>query len=154
MKLYHTDDTTQQEPDAAVFAKQFMGSGRQFASAGLSGDGTYFATRSDESWGYGRAQRATQFKAFFNNNAKIVDYYTLRSKISAFSASHPNVDRTISGFSEAYGGGSGRASIYAAIFGYNVIRRGNYYAVLDRSAMTVSSTIKHRSSANTGNSSW
>lgn len=50
---YHTDDTTPGVRDASKFSKQYMGSGRQFLSGGIHGDGTYWADSSNGSWSYG-----------------------------------------------------------------------------------------------------
>lgn len=150
-QMYHSD-----HPYGGVgarqFAQQFMGQGydfagnayRQYMSNGIYGNGTYFADSASESAGYG----PSQYRGFFNSNAKIGDYYQLSSQLSAFRKQNPAFDRF---FSKITGGYSGTTrhddeaaiSVFAAMKGYNIIHNGyDYYCVLDRSAVTVSSMTK------------
>ena len=142
--LYHTDTTTMFISDAKVFFEQYK-KGRMYLSSGVFGDGTYYSTSSAGSWiyGYGRSG-SYQFKGMMNSNARVIDYSKLTKQITAFKKSHPKAAGVISRMSTGYGGRDGQKTVYALLFGYNVIRKNvsgarkqDYMCVIDRSAMTV-----------------
>ena len=148
--FYHTDAPYGNVTDAQDFAKQFQGGGRQYLSAGWHGDGTYFSNDTDDSWDYGGWNgNAFQIKGMLNKNAKVIQESSLKRKMSAFRRSHPAAAKQIDAMSEAYGGGDGKKSIYAALFGYNVIqsKQGgcDYLTVLNRAAVTVARKGFHHS---------
>lgn len=156
--LYHTDMPFGEVTDAAEYAKQFMATSlsgnEQYFSGGIHGDGTYFSTNSEGAWAYGRGKPlSTQYKAILNQNARIIDEYDLDLMVEDFKYRKPNAYEKLLQCSQGYGSGrtDGMKSIIAAMNGYNIIRsEGNfvqdnemYYTILDRSAVTVCSTIRH-----------
>ena len=148
--FYHTDAPYGAVADAQDFAKQFLGGGRQFLSAGWHGDGTYFSNDESDSWDYGYgSNKAYQVKGMLNKNAKVIQESTLMRKMSAFRRSHPAAARQIDAMSSAWGDEEGKKSIYAALFGYNVIQSlqggHDYLTVLNRSAVTVARKGFHHS---------
>ena len=129
--LYHTDAPVGSTSDAKDFADQYFGGGKHYASFGIAGGGTYMATDWDDSLGYGHGARsAYQFKAILNNNAKIITQSNLHNKMRSMRRTHPQLVQYISRQSE-------RDTILASMLGYNVIKNGSYYTILDRSATTV-----------------
>lgn len=157
--FYHTDAPYGNVTDAQDFAKQFLGGGRQYMSAGWHGDGTYFSNDTDDSWDYGGWRgKAFQIKGMLNNNAKVIQESSLMRQITAFKRSHPAAARQIAAMSEAYGGGDGKKSIYAALFGYNVIqsKQGghDYLTILNRNAITVARKGLHYGTVDNGDDNW
>ena len=149
---YHADDPSPGVPDAATHSKQYQGAGKQYLSGGIHGDGTYWADSAGSSWGYASSPKGAQIKGFFNSRARVVEEHALRSQIQRWSRSHPQAYRRIMRSSNAYSNGlDGHLSVFAAMFGYNVInyKAAGYRTVLDRSATTVSRTIKHRQDVDT-----
>ena len=107
------------------------------------GKGIYFADSFSSSKAYGNSTSKSKtlvMRAKFNNNAKSVSYSTVtrgvRNEISSGSKLGKVLRRMDSSNAE---------STYALCKGYNVIRTGGYggyYVVLDRSALTMSTTTK------------
>ncbi len=151
--LYHSDDAAKAHvPNTKVLADQFMSrKERQYLSGGYYGDGTYFASTSAGSWAYGSSTGSTQFRSFLNRKAKVISDSALSGQFRAWSVSHPKAYRNLLRFSQGYypNGGStdGVKSIFAAMCGYNVIQRGSYYTVLDRSAVTTQKKVLTRTGA-------
>ena len=129
-------------------------------AASVLGKGIYFAGASD---GYNATtafQHSTHFygshagdvnktavmRAKLNNNAKIADYNTMVRKANAEINSGSKLGRALKKCDY-----DSQASIYALAKGYNVLKNGNYYNVLNRNAMTMSSSIK---SSQNGRGSW
>lgn len=151
---YHTDDVSPRHgvSDASTYSKQYMGAGRQFLSGGIHGDGTYWADTSMDSWFYGSHPRATQIKGFFNTKTRSISERSLDTQIAQWRHAHPRAYQKIVNSQGGYGSGlDGTRSVFAAMFGYNVIEYASsgYRTVLDRSATTVSSTYKYRAGTNT-----
>ena len=155
--MYHSD-----QPYGGIgardFAAQYMGKSqmfngdtrRQYYSNGYYGNGTYFADSASESAYYG----TSQFRGFFNSNAKMISIGSLTSKISAYCNKYPAFRSVYNKIMGGYSGSESdaRVSVMAAMMGYNVIHNGSsYYTVLDRSVTTVSSQTKR---ARTGMSDW
>lgn len=153
-QYYHADNPFM-GVSAQEFAAQFMGQSydftgkkrRQFMSGGVHGDGTYFADSALSSKGYG----TNQFRGFMNGNAKMIDRNTLDSQMKNYMSSHPGfahfVSQATTGYSKRSGGNTdGLLSVFAVMTGNNVIKAYDYYSVLDRSVMTVST--KQRSTRN------
>lgn len=154
---YHTDDTAPGTPDASKYSKQYMGAGRQFLSGGIHGDGTYWANNSPGSWVYGYDYKAAQFKGFFNSKTRSISESALDQQIRQWRQTHQSAYHRITNGSAGYGSGlDGTRSIFAAMFGYNVIeyRASGYRTVLDRSVTTVSSTIRHKGTTSNLRQNW
>lgn len=151
--MYHTDAPYGSVKDASEFSKQYM-NGAQFVSNGVHGDGTYWATglgSSEDSWSYGGGDpQAAQIKGFLNQRARVVDQSALNKLTQQFKKSHPKTFKRLHDMNQDYapkgGTTNGAQSIIAAFHGYNVIRFKwggmAYNTLLDRSASTVSSTIR------------
>ena len=141
--IYHTDAPAPGVSDAKTFGDQYQ-KGRAYLSSGVYGDGTYFSNSSDGSWSYGYGN-GYQIMGMLNSNARVINRSALRTKIKAFKRSHPQAAKVIRGMSTGYGGTDGLETIYAVLFGYNVVRipsctyrpGEHYYSVVDRSATTV-----------------
>ena len=157
VQMYHSDKPYN-GVGARQFAAQYMGKGQNFAgdtyrhflSGGVHGDGTYFADSARESAYYG----SSQFRGFFNSNARIITQSDLDSRYSRDAQRYPALKRVIERLSTGYGNGySGARSVYAAMLGYNIIDasyHSGYYTVLNRGATTVSTKTK-KSSYNMSN---
>lgn len=139
--------------NATQIAKQMQGGRITYTdgSASALGKGLYFAGNTD---GYttkdayqhsqrvygnhtGDVKKTATVRAKLNNNAKVMDYHTAIQKVSQEISSGSKLGRALSKCDS-----DSRASIYALCKGYNVLRRSNYYNVLNRNAMTMSSSIK------------
>lgn len=160
--LFHTDAEQPHRgvPDAQVYADQFM-KGKQFQSGGYHGDGAYFASSADVSWGYGSGGKSTQFRAVLNDKAKVISESNLDARITSWKKKHPKAYQKLANCEQAYfrknsDSLSGVRSVFAAIFGYNVIRssqsRGTY-TVPNRSVLTVHEKVIHRDEWSQG-STW
>lgn len=157
--LFHTDGAQPYRgvPDARVYADQFM-KGKQFQSGGIHGDGAYFARSADISWGYGSGEKSTQFRAVLNDKAKVISENRLDTMIASWKRKHPKAYRKLTNCSQAYygknsGTTSGVRSVFAAIFGYNVIKSsqgGGTYTIPNRSVLTVHEKVIHRDEWNRG----
>ena len=157
--LFHTDGTRPHlgVPDARVYADQFM-KGKQFQSGGVHGDGAYFACSADISWGYGFGEKSTQFRAVLNDKAKVISENRLDTMIASWKRKHPKAYRKLTNCGQAYygknsGTTSGVRSVFAAMFGYNVIRSsqaGGTYTIPNRSVLTVHEKVIHRDEWNRG----
>ncbi len=157
-QMYHADNPCG-GVGARQFAAQYMGNGQNFAgdtyrhflSGGIHGDGTYFADSAQESQFYG----TSQFRGFYNSNAKIITEAQLDSTYRQMSRQYPALEHVMDQMSTGYGNGySGARSVFAAMLGYNVIDatyHDGYYAVLNRKATTVSTKTKKTSR---GMSDW
>lgn len=148
-QMYHSDNPYN-GVGARQFAAQYMGQGQNFAgdtyrhflSGGVHGDGTYFADSARESAYYG----TSQFRGFFNSNAKVITQAALDSQYQSDVKKYPALKHVMDKLSTGYGNGySGARSVYAAMLGYNIIDasyHSGYYTVLNRNATTVSSKTK------------
>lgn len=143
-QMYHADNPFG-GVGARQFAAQYMGNGyafngtqyRQYLSNGIYGNGTYFADSASGSAPYG----TSQFRGFFNGNARIVKDSQIRRELRTFEQKHPAFSRIYNSMTGGYRWAEedARISVFAAMKGYNVIANGSgYYTVLDRSATTVS----------------
>ena len=143
--IFHSDAA----PDAITgreFAGQLMGNDTHYISAGRLGDGTYFSTSPLGSASY-MNQNGLQMKAIYNNNAKVISESSLMTKIRQFRNTHPRSAAYIDSLQGSKGdtwGSSAKKTIYATIFGYNVVTDGDgskssdaYSVCVDRSAMTI-----------------
>ena len=103
------------------------------------GGGTYFAMTGGRNTGYG----GTTMTGVLNPaTAKIITASQLSSKAHAFAASHPKFARAVGAYTGgSWNTGNNNMAIYALAMGYNVITNrdhgGNYYNVLDRSAVVI-----------------
>lgn len=101
-----------------------------------SGAGTYFDMNGGGSTGYGYG--ATMTAVYNPQTARVIDFYSLRSRAAAFARSHPKFAAAVGSFSS---GQNGNASIYALAMGYNAISGGpvssTYQNIIDRSALIV-----------------
>ena len=149
--FYHTDMPFGAVNDAKTFAEQFMGKGRQFLSAGIHGDGTYFSNDEYDSWRYNFGnQMGYQIKGMLNKNAKPITETRLAKMIDKFQREHPQAFAAINAYTTGKNRPNylrGQFSVFAALFGYNVIQSvqmgHDYLTILDRSAMTVVKAGQH-----------
>lgn len=115
------------------------------------GRGLYFATTYGSSAGYGRTigdiKSTAVMRAKLNNNAKIISYSNAVNGCRKEIASGSKLGKTLAKCDNA-----SAHSIYAMCKGYNVISDGynDYMNILNRGALTMSSTIKPKS----GNYRW
>lgn len=105
------------------------------------GRGIYFADNKYDSTAYGNTRgnvkKTAIIRAKLNNNAKVGDYYTLSSNCSREIRSGSKLGKALSKLDNA-----SAVSIFAMTKGYNVISNGgSYLNVLNRNAITVSSSI-------------
>lgn len=145
--LYHTD-----APYGSLSTKRMLDQfrkGTQYLSGGVHGDGTYLANWASDSWSYGNGDpTARQQKMFLNKNAKVVSERVLYQQIRSWADTHPKSYAALNRMSQEYkakGAGNsidGSQSVFAAMLGYNVIKHGGYYAVLNRKAVTVAKSHK------------
>lgn len=145
--LYHTD-----APYDSLSTKRMLDQfrkGTQYLSGGIHGDGTYLANLASDSWGYGNGDPTSrQQKMFLNKNAKVVSERVLYQQILSWADTHPKsyaaLNRMSQGYKAKSAGNSidGSQSVFAAMLGYNVIKHGGYYAVLNRKAVTVAKSHK------------
>ena len=126
--------------------------GKQFQSGGIHGDGAYFAKDAEMSWGYGYGPKAAQMRAVLNSKAKVITERKLDSMIATWANKNPQAYNKIINCHQVYYGKNagthrGTRTIFAALFGYNVIRSdqaGGTYTVPNRSALTVQNRVIHR----------
>lgn len=110
------------------------------------GRGIYFATTYGSSSGYGNTtgniQKTAMMRAKLNNNAKIISYRNAVNGCRNEIASGSKLGKTLAKCDNA-----SAHSIYAMCKGYNVISDGynDYMNVLNRGALTMSTTIKPKS---------
>lgn len=102
----------------------------------MSGAGTYFDMNGGRGTGYG----GTTMTAILNpQTARVVDYYDLQRKATAFAKSHPKFVQAVGGMPSR--GAGGNMSVWALAMGYNVISGGpvssTYHNIIDRSAVIV-----------------
>lgn len=145
--LYHTD-----APYGSLSTKRMLDQfrkGTQYLSGGVHGDGTYLANWASDSWSYGNGDpTARRQKMFLNKNAKVVSERVLYQQILSWADTHPKSYAALNRMSQGYkakGAGNsidGSQSVFAAMLGYNVIKHGGYYAVLNRKAVTVAKSHK------------
>lgn len=147
---------------AKQMAKQVQGGRITYTdgNASLLGKGIYFAGDTDGFTATTAFQHSTQFygshagdvnktavmRAKLNNNAKIADYYTMQRNAQAEINSGSKLGRALKKCDY-----DSQVSIYALAKGYNVLKNSNYFNVLNRNAMTMSSSIK---SSQNGRGSW
>lgn len=146
--LYHTD-----APYGRLSTQRMLDQfrkGTQYLSGGLHGDGTYLTESSSDSWSYGKFKpTARQQKMFLNHNAKVIDEWELHQKFNTWAQAHPKAYAALrhmrQGYQDKTAGWSsidGSKSVFAAMLGYNVIKVGSYYTVLNRKAVTVAKSHK------------
>ena len=98
------------------------------------GAGTYFDQNGGHSTGYG----SDTMIAILSPTAKVIDLSMLKTKAQSFANSHPQFARQVGQFGgRPWGGGKNNYSIYALAMGYNVIKRGSYFNIIDREAVIV-----------------
>lgn len=99
------------------------------------GGGTYFDMNGGGNTGYG----GTTMTGVLNPaTARVITTSDLARKAQAFAASHPKFARAVGAYSGGtFGSKTNNASIYALAMGYNVIQRGSYHNVIDRSAVVI-----------------
>ena len=134
---------------AQQIAKQVM-AGRVTRTSDIGGSaygrGIYFATTYGSSAGYGNTRgdinKTAVMRAKLNNNAKIISYNNAVSGCQKEIASGSKLGKTLAKCDT-----KSAHSIYAMCKGYNVIDDGynDYMVILNRNAMTMSSTIKPKS---------
>ena len=103
----------------------------------MSGAGTYFDMNGGRNTGYGSG---ATLKAVLNpQTARVVDYYDLKRKATAFAKAHPKFVQAVGGMPS--NGQGGNMSVWALAMGYNVISGGpvssTYHNIIDRSAVIV-----------------
>lgn len=104
------------------------------------GAGTYFARTGGRSSGYKNSNGITVNAVLNPKTAKAIDLTTLNSKIPSWRRSHPKAAAEIDRLKRSVGNNAmfstdAATSIYALAMGYNVITRGSYVNVIDRSAL-------------------
>lgn len=130
-----------------------LGDYTRYSDSGGSvyGRGIYFANDYGSSASYGRTtgnvKKTAVVRAKLNSNAKVAYAYDLDNDINKEVKSGSSLGKALSKLDRA-----DKRSIYALSKGYNVISAdrninssGNYLAVLDRSALSISSSIKAKS---------
>ena len=174
-RMYHCIQAISGDPESGInMAKQLISDQgqKQYMSDGMYGKGTYLAvdvgkpdyTCEDVSrhcWtNYGQTEGSVQFTLCFNEKAKSVDEMPLQNMIRGkFKKDFAKVFDILS-LSEKQGRRHGQAhlSMFAAFFGYNVIKgsfgvgsfgdpKADYYVAIDRSVLTISDTVEIRDSA-------
>lgn len=111
------------------------------------GRGIYFADSYSESATYygnttGNVKKTAVMRAKLNSNAKVISYSGAVSGVSQEIKSGSKLGKTLAKCDRA-----SQASIYAMSKGYNVISSGSgYLNVLNRNAITMSSSVKAKSS--------
>lgn len=147
------DKTNDISYNANQIAKQVMqGKVTRVSDNGGSvyGRGIYFADDySSSAYGYGNTnndvKKTAVMRAKLNNNAKVISYNNATKGVSQEISKGTKLGKTLSKCDT-----KSQASIYAMAKGYNVISSGHgYLNVLNRNAITMSSSIKARSG-----SSW
>ena len=99
------------------------------------GGGTYFDMNGGSNTGYGGT---TMVGALNPATARVISTSQLSSKAQAFAASHPKFARAVGAFTGgSFGGHNNNMAIYALAMGYNVIQRGSYHNIIDRSAVVI-----------------
>ena len=112
------------------------------------GRGIYFADSYNESAYYygnttGNIKKTAVMRGKLNNNAKVINYSQASNGVRKEISSGSKLGRTLSKCDY-----DSRESIYAMAKGYNVISSGSgYLNVLNRNAITMSSSIKPKSSS-------
>ena len=99
------------------------------------GGGTYFDMNGGRNTGYG----GTTMTGVLNPaTAKVITTSQLAAKARAFAASHPKFARAVGAYTGgSFGSHTDNTSIYALAMGYNVIQRGSYHNIIDRSAVVI-----------------
>lgn len=117
----------------------------------VHGGGTYFDMNGGGNTGYGSGASIT---AVLNPaTARVITEAQLSKLAATFAQTHPQTARLIGPFDSGQPAGmsfysGGRAagtlgvpgnniSVYAMLFGYNVVQSGSYHTVIDRSALVV-----------------
>lgn len=141
--------------NADQIAKQLMsGTTTRTSDNGGSayGRGLYFATTYGSSAGYGNTvgniKKTAVMRAKLNANAKVIDYYSASAGAQREISAGTKLGKVLSKCDHA-----SATSIYAMAKGYNVIsdssrgaKGSDYINVLNRGAITMSSTVKPKSS--------
>lgn len=167
--IFHGDRATS-SAQGRQYAEQLHGKSDQYIPSGRLGDGIYFSTSPSGSASYmDRTNYGRQTKAILNHNARVISDSALSRKISGFKRSHPKAYARImamTGSKNNSWGADAKKSVFATLFGYNVVTDGSgrkvqdhYLAVFDRSALTVvtGETLRRgdvRSRSNAGQSAW
>ena len=149
--MYHAVKKTP-TTSATALQQQYMYSSSTYVSEGYYGAGTYWAYQS----AIGSSLYGThQIKCFLNKKAKAISTDELDVMMGHLARSKPRTFAKLLGAAAGYGGRDETLyTLLAAANGYNTIVKGfsrkatsgDYVITLDRSATTVSSTVKfHRS---------
>ena len=167
--IFHGDRASSAS-EGKQYADQLHGKRDQYLPSGRLGDGIYFSTSPSgsagymDSRGYGR-----QTKAILNHNARVISDSALGTMITKFRRSHPKAYKSILNMSGSKGdnwGDDSKKSVFASLFGYNVIadRDGrkhydHYLSVIDRKALTVVTrkTVTYKdleNAQNNGTNAW
>lgn len=135
--------------DADEIATQIQrGRVTRYSDSGGSvyGRGLYFADNyGDSASAYGRTTGNIKSTAIIrckvNSNAKAIDYYKAKSSLRSEIASGSKLGKSLAKINRS--DPESAVSIYALSKGYNVITSGHgYFNVLNRNAVTMSTTIK------------
>ena len=121
---------------------------RTDGSASVLGKGLYFAGKTSSTSAYyestqyygktrGNIKQTAVMRAKLNSNAKIIDHLAVGGGVQSEINRGTRLGKVLKDCDSA-----SRKSIYAMCKGYNVIKDGNYFNVLNRNAMTMSSDIK------------
>ena len=116
------------------------------------GRGIYFATNYIGSTSYGNTtgdvKKTAVMRAKLNNNAKVGNYYKLVTGVNQEISSGSKLGKTLKKCDK-----SSQVSIYAMSKGFNIIsNQAGYMNVLNRNAITMSSSVK--ASKGWGTGSW
>lgn len=138
---------------ATDIANQVMyGTKTRYSDNGGSayGRGIYFADDYGESTGFygnvrGNTTQTAVMRAKVNSNAKIINHSAVQRGLQSEISSGSKLGRTLSKISRR--DRQSAESIYAISKGYNIIISGHgYFNILNRNAITMSSTVKPKGS--------
>ena len=149
--LYRTvnaayDRTADVNHPADQIARQTLQSAYNRIGGGVYGDGHYFDTTRRGSVVYGHTRgdvtKTAVMKAKLNSNAKVVRESTLQRMLSNEPKALQRAIKTPNSRVSHYRSSDNNLSAYALYKGFNVIEvGGGYHVVIDRSALTFSSSI-------------
>ena len=134
-----TDDLLTRSFDDANAMKDWMNADENYISGRFGGSdmgaGQYFAKTGGENSGYGNHS----VNALLNpEKVKAVNFYALLNKFNSLSPEEkkPYINPK---YADLFGDGmaSPDVSVYALSLGYNVITYGDYYNIIDRSAVII-----------------
>ena len=145
--LYHTDDSHGSTP-SSTFAQQLLTGPAMYASGGIYGDGTYWATSARNSASYGLVA-GTQVKGFISKTrGRIARGTAADNAVNSFRNSHPITWAWLRANAKTKPGYSPTESIATLALtaaGYNAYDAGSYKVTFDRSALTICSKTRKAS---------